>query len=375
MKKSHKKLLIFQGVIFLIFILNSFVSNILKEYNFVILLAVSLLGFKVFFGFERDRHRYTKDVIFDVIIFLLIFFSLFYLFGLVIGFAKTANYYNWYGVKEFILPLILSVVLKEILRYMMLRKSEGCSLLYITTYILFVFLDVTDALYYNNFESGYKTFIFIALTLLPALSSNLVCNYISIKSGYKPLLVYLLATRLYVYLIPIIPNPNEYITSIIHFLLPIFLGYRIYSFYQNEKDDYTDRDYNKKNIGALVLPTLLTVIMVYFTSGYFSYYAVAIASGSMEPKISKGDVVIIKKIESDYDSLENGQIIAYRYNGVIVVHRIINIVNEEGKYYFYTQGDANANPDNYAITEDMVLGTINFWIPFVGLPTVWLNEM
>ena len=114
--------------------------------------------------------------------------------------------------------------------------------------------------------------------------------------------------------------------------------------------------------------------MVYFTSGYFHYYAIAVASGSMEPKIHKGDIVIVEKIDKNYSSIKEGQVLVYKYNNVVIVHRIVKIVENNGKYYFYTKGDANASADNYEIPEQNVIGITNVYIPYVGLPTVWLNE-
>lgn len=374
MKKSHIKMLIFQFVIFLILILNSFVSNILRDYNFVICLLLALVSFKFIFGFERDRNRYTKDVIFEIIIFLMIFFILFYLFGIVIDFARTGNYLNWYGLKEFIIPIILFVILKEILRYMMLKKCEGNIWLLITTFILFIFIDVSDAIFYNDFSTGYKSFMFVALTLLPAIGNGILATYMSRNVGFKPIIFYLLVMELYMYIIPIIPDPNEYLTALIHFLLPIILVFRIRRFFERDKDEEIDRNYKKKSVSALVLPIITTIVLVYFTSGYFKYIAVAIASGSMENTISKGDVVIVEKIEDNYDKLKIKDVIAFQYHGVVIVHRIIDIVEQGGDYYFYTKGDANVKPDNYAITEDMLVGVIRAVIPYVGLPTIWLNE-
>lgn len=374
MKNSYKKMLIFQIVIFLIFVLNSFVSNILREYNFIVLLVLALIAFKLLFGFERDRHRYVKDIIFEVVIFLLSFFILFYIFGLIIGFARINNYYTWYGMRQFVIPLFGSIILKEILRYMMLVKCENSKLLLVTTYILFIFLDITNAVYYTDFTSEYDAFMFIALTLLPALSSNLACSYISIKTGYKPVILYLLVTRLYAYLIPIIPDPNEYLTAIINFLLPAALAYKLYLFFEKTKDKEVERDKPKVNVVTLVIASIFMAVVVYFTSGYFHYYAIAVGSGSMEPVIYKGDVVIVEKIEDEYDKLEVGQVIAFDYSGVIVVHRLVNIVMDNNHYYFYTKGDANYSPDNYAISEDMIIGVVNHKIRYIGLPTVWLSE-
>lgn len=375
MKRGYKRLLFFEFILFLIFILNSFVWNILKGYNLVIFLIISIIIFKVFIGLEKDRHRYTKDIIFNILILLLIFFLIYYLFGIVIGFYKIDNYFSLYGIKTFILPIILSIILKEFLRYQMLTKSEESKLFIIGTVIIFIFIDITNAIYYGNFDTWNNLFLFIALTFLPSLSSNIVASYISLKVGYKQNIIWLLITKLYVYFIPIIPNPNEYILSIIRFIYPLMIAYSVYTFFEKVKDEEISRDYNKRNKGLLIIPTFLVIIMVYLTSGYFHYYAITIASGSMSPQIKKGDVVIIEKISDNYDTLKVGNVIAFKYNDVIVVHRIINIVNEKDKYYFYTKGDANNNADNFAIHEDMIIGIVNCKVPYIGLPTVWLNEL
>ena len=124
----------------------------------------------------------------------------------------------------------------------------------------------------------------------------------------------------------------------------------------------------------LIVPTLIVIALVYFTSGYFSYHAVAIATGSMTPNINKGDVVVIEK-NVNFNDVEIGQVIAHRKGNIIVVHRLIKKVEVEGSYYLYTKGDANDSPDNYEITKDMYVGVVNIKIPFIGYPTVWLNSL
>ena len=59
----------------------------------------------------------------------------------------------------------------------------------------------------------------------------------------------------------------------------------------------------------------------------------------------------------------------------MIVHRVINIVEEDGQYYFYTKGDNNNSEDNFAIYEDMVVGIVNIRLPFIGYPTIWFNEL
>ena len=375
MKRGYKKLLLFQLIMFFILILNSFFKNILGNYSTIVFLVIITILFKFIFGIEKDRHRFTKDIIFDVIIFLLTFFLVYYLFGIVIGFARTDNYYNTNGFITFIIPIILTTIIKEFLRYQVVMKAEGNKILTILICIMFIFLDVTNPIFYNGFVTKYDTFIFFALTLLPAISTNIVCTYLSYKVGYKPNLLYLLVINLYQYLLPIVPNPNEYLASLVRFLLPILLGYKLSGFFRLTIDEEVERNYKKTSPLSIIIPTIIVIILVYFTSGYFHYYAVAIASGSMEKVISKGDVVIIEKIDKQYDALEKGQIIAYTYHGVLVVHRIVNIIEEGGKYYVYTKGDANPKEDNYVVEQETIMGTVKAVVPYVGLPTVWLNEI
>lgn len=375
MKKGYKKLILFELITSICFILNSFVSNILSRYTFILFLFISLIVFKKIFGTEKDNHRYTKDILLETIIFLIVFLILYYLLGIAIGFARTGNSYNLRGLMTFIIPITATVIIKEILRYNMLCKSEGNTISLIITTILFIILDTYSALYFGKFSTNYEIFLFLALTLLPALSTNISFAYVTLKIGYKPLLLYSLVMNLYYYLLPIVPNANEYITSIIRFTLPIIYSFRIYNFFSKEKDEELERDTKKKTIKTLIPSIIVTAILVYLTSGYFHYWAIAVASGSMSPKINKGDVVIIDKIEENYAKLKEGDIIAFKYEKIIVVHRIIKIIKEDNKYYFYTKGDANHKEDNFAVNEEMVIGTVNKKIPYIGKPTVWLNEL
>ena len=95
----------------------------------------------------------------------------------------------------------------------------------------------------------------------------------------------------------------------------------------------------------------------------------------MNPTIKKGDVAIIEKIDKKYDKLKEKQIVAFKHEGVIVVHRLVNIEKEQGEYYFYTKGDANAKPDNFMLKENQIIGVVNHKIRYIGIPTVWIHEL
>ena len=116
------------------------------------------------------------------------------------------------------------------------------------------------------------------------------------------------------------------------------------------------------------------IFLVYFCSGYFKYHVIAIASGSMHPYLNKGDLVVVEKINKD-TKLKKGMIIAYKYNGVTIIHRINRVVKINNEDIFYTKGDSNNEEDKYKVKKSMISGIVKGNIDYVGWPIVWLNEL
>lgn len=117
-------------------------------------------------------------------------------------------------------------------------------------------------------------------------------------------------------------------------LLVLVLGFNLYSLYQ-------------RNINNSRFPMVL---------GYG--YAV-VASGSMEPTLSKGDLVIVRQ-ESAY---EKGNIITFIQAGDqrTTTHRIVEV--EDGR--FVTQGDANNLVDE-SIVAEQIFGKVVLTLPLIG---------
>jgi len=375
MKKSYVKLIIFDIFIIIILLLNSFILNILGNYYYMnIFLLILLVMFRIFFGFEKGKNRYVKDIILNILIIYMICFMLYYIFGIFIGFVRTENYLNLYGIKTFIVPFIIMISLKEFLRFQMLNKTDKSKILTIVTCILFIMIDVSVTIQSNTIDSGYSIFIYLASVILPIFSNNIVCTYICIKNGYKPNIFWLLIAQLYMVFLPFVPKVGIYIGSLINFLFPFGLMYNVYAFYQKREKNIPISYMKKRAYIGIPCLLLFVLLMAYFVSGLFRYYTVAIATGSMVPNINVGDVVIVDQ-HRDYKDLALDEVIAYRHSGVIVVHRLINIVKVDDEYYFYTKGDANPSEDNYVIYPDTILGSVNVKIPYIGLPTVWLNDL
>ena len=375
MKKSYKRLIIFDILVAIILLLNSFMLSILRNFWYMtIFLAILLVVFKYLFGFEKDRHRYIKDIIINMLIIFMISFIIYYIFGIFIGFVKTDNYFNFYGIRTFIIPYILMIILKEYLRSQMVNKAEKSKWLIVATCILFMLIDFANTFNIRSLDTSYNVFIYISLTILPIISNNIVCTYIANKLGPKPNIFWLLIANLYTVVLPIVPNVGLYIESLIEFLFPFILMYNVYSFFAKRDKDIPISYIKKRVYIEIPILAIFVFILAYFVSGFFRFYAIAVATGSMVPKINVGDVVIVDQ-QIDYKDLKVGEVIAYKYDNIVVVHRLCDIVVIKDDYYFYTKGDANNAMDNYIIYPDTIIGKVEVKVPYIGLPTVWLNQL
>ena len=378
--KSYRTIFIFETLILFVLILNSFNANILNMYKLPMFLLICDFIFFLILGYEKNNKRLTKYIAFDMFIYTFIFLILYYLFGIIIGYAKTSNYLTLYGITVFIFPNILTIIFKEHLRNSLLTKSNTNTFLIIYTTLLFVMIDVSAALCVANLKDLHGIFLFVALTLLPCASTNILATYLNLKVGYKPVIIYSLMTTLYQYILPVVPNPNKYLKSVIDLILPIVILLKslkkinIYSSIEEE----ISRDYNKKYFFRLLGPLLLIIVLVYLVSGQFKYYAIAIVSGSMRPVFDRGSVVIVEQVNkkyNNYDKIKKGDIIAYKTNKNIIVHRIIRQLEENDEIFIYTKGDANNNEDNFIVKKENIIGIVRFKIPYIGYPTVWFSEL
>lgn len=96
------------------------------------------------------------------------------------------------------------------------------------------------------------------------------------------------------------------------------------------------------------------------------YHLLTVLTGSMEPKLSEGDLIIIHPYSTEMPKIND--VVTYRnHNGTFVTHRIVDIVDNNGTSLFQTKGDANNSFDQDLVSLDQIAGTVAFKIPKLGL--------
>jgi signal peptidase I len=113
----------------------------------------------------------------------------------------------------------------------------------------------------------------------------------------------------------------------------------------------------------------LAIVLLLFSAFSFGGVVKAriVLTGSMEPAISTGDIIVTTPITRKEPQV--GDVIAYqakRFNGenvAVFSHRIVSGDIQSG---FVVKGDANKSPDNQKPAAPDILGVVIFVIPFLG---------
>lgn len=97
---------------------------------------------------------------------------------------------------------------------------------------------------------------------------------------------------------------------------------------------------------------------------FMGYKPFIVLSGSMEPEIMTGDMVLVKN--TDAGNLQEGDVIAFKSGEAVVTHRIMEVKTENGEVSYVTQGDANDSPDQTSVKPADVEGIYKNRIPGAG---------
>jgi signal peptidase len=95
--------------------------------------------------------------------------------------------------------------------------------------------------------------------------------------------------------------------------------------------------------------------------------AFAILSGSMEPTLAVGDLVVNRTISAD--EIRLGDIITFRdpeASTRLLTHRVVDYRVYAASVDVVTRGDANATAERWSIPADGRLGRVEFRLPRVG---------
>lgn len=108
--------------------------------------------------------------------------------------------------------------------------------------------------------------------------------------------------------------------------------------------------------------------------------AVVVMSGSMEPSIQRGDILLLTQHESHPPKRFDIVVFTLPNKKIPIVHRVKEI--DPQKHRIITQGDANQVDDKFLYPRDRpwleqseISGRVRGVLPFIGYPLVWAHEI
>ncbi len=380
-KLSYLKILIVLSVLFILTLLNMTIFEINNIYIISSAFFIFIIIIKLLVGYESDRSRFKKDSLMNIFIYVMVYHIITYVCGIFIGFVRTIYSLEFLSIIKNVAPVIISIIVVEILRYVINKKIDNNKWLLLFSTIVFVLIDIMILVSLYSYQGREMWLTVIALAILPSISKNILLNYMAIKFGFYPGILYRLLMEIPIFLLPIFPNFNDYMQAIFGFVIPLVILFLMYrdiikktNKFKNKKENDTslNKHYFTKIISLILI--FVTILLIVLTSGIFTHFTLSIGSGSMEPNINMGDVVVVRKID-DPSLLEVDDVLVYEKDNIVIVHRINEVIVNNDKYSFITKGDNNNDVDNWFVESDTILGIVDLRIPIIGYPTIWINDL
>ncbi len=335
---------------------------------FWILLCVCL---KLYIKKTYAIAKLKKEIIDYTFITVLGYIIVYLISGLFVSFGKNPNSTTLKGLIINFWITGTVILSREYVRFLIInntyekqKKKVGIALIIIMTLLEVKTLNIIDVNIYYIFKQ-------IASVFLPALSKNILFTYLAYCKNYVAAVCYDLLIYLVLWLSPILPNMTWFMIAIIDIAIPIILLLYI-RYIKNRKDYFKSKEGTSNSEPKSVIALVIIVILaIWFALGIFPIKPIAIATGSMTPAINIGDVAIIKKCNPN--NLKVGDIIEYQMPDFTVVHRVVGIKQENGKFYFTTKGDNNSSNDKNLVTEEQLIGKCLFKIKYLGYPAIWIT--
>ena len=326
---------------------------------------------------EHPRYKNKVDKIQTVVIAVILYLIVYFLSGLVFGYQYSPYSHEIGKILVNIWSYIPAFICQEYVRSILVNYTSRKKYILAIVTVLFVAVELNYTEIDKNFANMQTSFEYISSVLIPSVVKNSLFTYIATIAGFIPNIIYRSVIQIVFFITPIFPNLDWFGTALFEIITP-----SIVYFYMNYAQIKVEENVSRRRINRdnplNILPIYAILIMfVGFVLGLFKNEPVAIVSNSMVPAFSRGDVVVVRKLDVDEtDKLKVGDVLQYEADGRYIVHRIVKIKEDDnGAFTYITKGDNNNAPDSNPVTESQIRGVVKYVIPKIGYPSVWLNDM
>lgn len=292
--------------------------------------------------------------------------------GVIEGFGKSPYSHSFKSIAMNFVFVAPALIGREHIRAYVVNTfaKRRQTILYLS--IGFMTLMSINVFKLNSIDNLKGLTIFLSEQLLPEVCVNTLATYLVFYGGPIASIIYIGMIEAFEWLSPILPDLDWLAKSVIGIGVPLVAVMIVSSSYM--KLAKVEKSYRTKEESIWQwLPTAIgCVLLIWFTVGVFPIYPSAIATGSMEPVIYPGDVVLVDKITDmeELEALKVGDVIQFTRGDILINHRIIEIVEQDEQKVYRTKGDNNSTEDRELVKMEDIKGTIVQVIPKIGWPTL-----
>ena len=250
------------------------------------------------------------------------------------------------------------------------------------TALFYTFINI-PFMRFTTLGTAAETAKFLGSDLLPTLTQSLLATYLALIGGPTASIAYLGTLEAFEWLSPILPNPTWPIKALITTLIPTigFLTitqtvspFKLMRLGLISRSEATGRTRKAKKSISLswVAIEMISLILIWGSTGLLGFQPNIIASGSMTPTLQVGDIAIT--VQTSPENIKVGDIIQYWRQGesAPIIHRAIGTYKSGGTTYIITKGDANNAPDD-PITPTQTVGKLVITIPKLGWASIYIK--
>ncbi|MGI6485062.1 MAG: signal peptidase I [Tepidanaerobacteraceae bacterium] len=290
--------------------------------------------------------------------------------GLIDGLGKSPFSFTPKGIMInifFVFSLLLWTELsRAYLINCLARKSFFLALGLISLVFTFVALPLNKLL---TIKTGLEFVQYGGEQVLPTLAENIMISYLAYLGGPVPALLYHGGLDCFRWFCPVLPNLGWITKTFLGTVLPILSFILVQQLYLNEEWGVKS---DKEKPAGWIITSISGVLIIWFAVGLFPIFPSVIITGSMEPVVNAGDIILVKKI--DGEDVNVNDIIQYKDGNKNITHRVIDIYKGvDGKRY-QTQGDANVFADPHLVSPEQVRGKVIGVIPKLGWFTLMIRS-
>jgi signal peptidase len=312
-----------------------------------------------------------------------IFAFIFIVASFVIGFfvdglGKSPYSHSLIGILLNILSVGTALIGRELVRsYLVNSMAKKENYIVFISIALFMTITMTSFSSITNLK-GYEDLVkFLAQYVASDFSHNLFATYLVFIGGPLPSIIYLGLIQGVHWLSPFLPNHQWITAALVGVMCPVFSLTAMQNIYMKESRQLKVKDKDDESALSWIITSLLSIGIIWFSVGVFPIYPSVIATGSMEPMIKPGDLILVKKIADmeGVNRLNVGDVMQFKRGSILITHRIVDIIeNETAEKSYRTKGDNNSAEDSELVRPEDIKGTIVYVVPKIGWPTLLIKS-